>query len=119
MRKHILLLAVAAARLGGADPTSQQIEFFETKIRPILVNNCYACHSADTKPAGNLRVDDRAGIFRGGQSGPAVVAGNPEKSILLQRVSIHDPKKRMPKEGQPLTDLQIADLTAWIKDGAA
>ena len=119
MRKPTLLLTLAAAQLWAADPTPQQLEFFEKTIRPILVNNCYTCHSADTKPAGNLRVDDRAGIFRGGQSGPAVVPGDPAKSVLIQRVSNHDPKKRMPKEGQPLTDRQIADLTAWIKDGAA
>ena len=119
MRKRILLFAVAATQLWAADATSQQIDFFEKKIRPILVNNCYACHSADTKPAGNLRVDDRTGIFRGGQSGPAVVPGDPGKTVLIQRVSNRDPKKRMPKEGQPLTDRQIADLTAWIKDGAA
>ena len=106
-----LLLTAAAAK---AQPSA----FFETKIRPILVNHCYACHSADTKPAGGLRVDDYAGILRGGQSGPAVVPGDPEQSLLIQRVRHENPKRRMPKEGDPLTAAEIAELTAWIKNGA-
>ena len=105
-----LLLTGAAA--------NAQSELFETKVRPILVSHCYACHSADTKPAGGLRVDDYAGILRGGQSGPAVVPGDPEKSLLMQRVRHENPKRRMPKEGDPLTAAEIADLAAWIKGGA-
>ncbi len=103
----------------SAAPTAQQIEFFEKKVRPVLVNNCYACHAADTKPAGGLRVDDRNGLLRGGDSGAAVVPGEAAKSHLLLRIQHADPKPRMPKEGSPLTASQIADLTAWINDGAA
>ena len=88
-------------------------------IGPILVGHCYSCHSAETKPSGELRVDDRNGLLTGGKTGPAIVAGNPEKSLLLQRVSHEDPKRRMPKEGELLTAAQIADLTTWIKEGAA
>jgi cytochrome c553 len=104
--------------LTGATANAQPGEFFETKIRPIFVSHCYACHSADTKPAGGLRVDDYAGILHGGQSGPAVVPGDPERSLLLQRVRHENPKRRMPKEGDPLTAAEIADLAAWIKSGA-
>ncbi|MEZ0387302.1 MAG: DUF1549 domain-containing protein, partial [Verrucomicrobium sp.] len=93
------------------------LEFFEKRVRPILVNHCYTCHSADTKPAGGLRVDDRNGLISGGNEGPAVVPGNPEKSLLLTRVQ-RDHSKVMPKEGELLTDTQIADLSQWIKDGA-
>jgi cytochrome c553 len=110
---------VLPAALHAAEPDQVKLEFFEKKVRPILVNHCYACHSADTKPAGLLRLDDRNGALRGGQSGAAIVPGDPEKSLLLLRVSHQDPKRRMPKEGEALSGGQIADLTAWIKDGAA
>lgn len=95
----------------------QSLEFFEKKVRPILVNHCYTCHSAETKPAGGLRVDDRNGLIMGGDEGPAVVPGNPDKSLLLTRVQ-RNHAKVMPKEGELLTDTQIADLSKWIKDGA-
>ena len=103
----------------AAEPTPEQIDFFEKKVRPILVSHCYTCHSADTQPHGELRVDDRNGLLTGGESGPAVVAGHPEKSLLLQRIRSTDLKRRMPKEGEPLTETEIADLTAWIKEGVA
>ena len=104
-----------------ADPglNSPAVAFFEKKIRPILARHCYTCHAADTKPSGNLRVDDRNGLLTGGNAGPAVVPGNPEKSLLLRRVSQTAEKGRMPREGQALTEEQIADLTKWIADGAA
>src|SRR5256885_2246678 len=117
--RNLLLIFPAGIILAAAEPAQQQVEFFEKKVRPILVNNCYACHSADTKPAGGLRVDDYNGIRRGGNSGPAVVPGDPGKSVLIQKVRHSDPKRRMPKEGTPLTPEQIDDLVAWIKDGAA
>lgn len=105
--------------LGAAEPEASKIEFFEKKIRPILVENCYTCHSADTKPSGGLRVDDRNGLVVGGNSGPALVVGNPQASLLLQRIQHDDPKKVMPKEGEKLTPAQRQDLSTWIKDGAA
>lgn len=118
----ILLLAGAVSgqtpqKLDEGD--TAKIEFFEKKIRPILTDHCYHCHSADTKPAGNLRVDDRNGLLTGGNTGPAVVPGNPSKSLLLKRVTLKDEKRRMPIEGKQLTEEQVADLTTWIKDGAA
>ena len=112
----VLLLWQAAH---AQQPGPQQIEFFEKKVRPILVSNCYACHSAETKPAGGLRVDDRNGLLRGGESGPAVVPGHPGRSLLIERVRHENPRHRMPKEGRVLTPAEIADLTAWIRDGAA
>jgi len=101
----------------GPDPA--RVAFFEKKVRPILVEHCYTCHSADTKPAGGLRVDDRNGLLTGGNTGPAVVPGDPGKSLLLRRVTQTDPKRRMPADGPALTAEQVADLTTWIKDGAA
>lgn len=99
-------------------PDSEAVEIFEKKVRPILVDNCYDCHSADSKQAGGLRVDDREAILKGGDTGPAVVPGDPAKSLILQRLHPADPKRRMPKNSDPLTNEQIAILTAWIKEGA-
>lgn len=113
-----LAALLAASSASAAEPDPAKIEFFEKKVRPILVGHCYACHSAETKPAGDLRVDDRNGLLTGGNSGPAVVPGEPEKSLLLKRVT-QEGKRRMPLEGAHLTDEQIATLTTWIKDGAA
>ena len=117
----LLALAALAVPLVSADPPPDpaKVDFFEKKVRPILVDHCYGCHSADTNSKGGLRVDDRNGLLAGGNTGPAVVPGSPEKSLLLKRVTQKDEKKRMPQEGKPLTDEQVADLTAWIKDGAA
>src|SRR6516162_5465734 len=110
----VLFLATCAPAGGGDRDQAARVEFFEKKVRPILVGHCYTCHSADTRPAGGLRVDDRNGLLSGGNTGPAVVPGDPARSLLVQRVTHKDPKKRMPQEGQPLNDKQVADLTQWI-----
>src|ERR1700722_2872102 len=77
-------IALGASTPSSTDPAA--IEFFEKKIRPLLVDNCYNCHSANTNAKGGLRVDDRNGLIQGGNTGPAVVPGKPEKSLLLQAV---------------------------------
>ncbi|WP_425617486.1 PSD1 and planctomycete cytochrome C domain-containing protein [Anatilimnocola sp. NA78] len=106
--------AKAAARAAAEVPA--KVEFFEKKIRPILVSNCYSCHSAETNSKGGLRVDDIGGLLMGGTSGAAIVPGDPAESLLIQAVRYEGfempPKKR-------LSDEQIADLTTWIADGAA
>jgi cytochrome c553 len=94
------------------------IEFFEKKVRPVLVKNCYNCHSASTNSKGGLRVDDRNGLLQGGSSGPAVVPGKPDKSLLIQAVSHSGDVTSMPPK-KPLSSEEIADLSQWIKDGAA
>ena len=108
----------ALAAAGTAKP-GDQVEFFEKKIRPIFVSHCYNCHSADTKPAGGLRVDDLDGLLTGGDEGPGIVPGKPDDSLVLERVLSENPKRRMPKEGDLLTETEIADLAVWIKNGAA
>jgi len=95
-----------------------RIEFFEKKVRPVLVKNCYNCHSANTNAKGGLRVDDRNGLLQGGSSGPAVVPGKPEKSLLIQAVTHSGDISSMPPK-KPLSPEEIADLSQWIKDGAA
>jgi cytochrome c553 len=104
---------------GNENQTSADtLEFFEKKIRPLFVAKCYNCHSANTNAKGELRVDDRLGLIHGGRRGPAVVPGQPEKSLLLEAVSYKNKKLKMPPEEQ-LSKEEIADLTRWIADGAA
>ncbi len=115
----ILLFAGAAtSKQPTAAPDAAKVEFFEKKVRPIFADHCYHCHSADTKPAGNLRLDDHKGLLTGGNKGPAIVPGAPEKSLLITRVTQKNEKGRMPIEGKHLTAEQVDILRQWIKDGA-
>jgi hypothetical protein len=67
--------------------TPEQLQFFERKVRPVLAERCYRCHGEDAKKRrGGLRLDAREAVLRGGDSGPAVVPGRPEKSLLVQAV---------------------------------
>jgi len=108
------LLLVACAFAQGPNST----EFFENKIRPILVNNCYSCHT--NTAMGGLRLDSAEAMLKGGaKRGAAVVAGDPDKSALILAIR-HvdaDPKFRMPL-GNKLKDAEIESLTAWVKAGA-
>jgi cytochrome c553 len=115
----LALLTLAATSLRAQEPSRQEaaaLEFFEKKVRPLLVENCFTCHSADTNSKGGLRVDDRNGLLTGGGRGPAVVPGHPEKSLMIQAVQ-QTGKLKMP-QGKQLTESQIATLSKWIKDGA-
>ena len=122
----LLLLADGSRALRADDPptkTSQPsadaVEFFEQKIRPILVTHCSECHGSDSKKRqGGLLLDSRDGWMRGGDTGPAIVPGDPEKSLLILAVRQTDKDLRMPPK-QKLTDTQIADLEAWVTNGAA
>lgn len=106
-----------AAIESDASADSAGLEFFERNVRPLLVTRCYACHSADTKPAGGLRVDDINGLLTGGNSGAAVVRGDVESSRLISRI-LPGSKRRMPQDSDPLSDEQIEILKQWIADGA-
>jgi uncharacterized protein DUF1553/uncharacterized protein DUF1549/cytochrome c len=93
-------------------------EFFEKRVRPILVDNCYSCHSAAaTKLKAGLRLDSRTGMLVGGDSGPAIVPGKPADSQLIRAIQYDDVELRMPPKGK-LPDAAITDLTEWIKSGA-
>ena len=99
--------------------TADQSAFFENKIRPILASQCLKCHSAaEGKVKGGLALDTREGVLKGGDSGPAVIPGNPDKSPLIRAVRYTDPNLQMPPKGEKLTDAQVADLVAWVKMGA-
>ena len=93
-----------------------KVEFFEKKIRPLLIDNCINCHSAENGGKGGLRVDDRNGLIEGGGRGFAVIPGKPEASLLIKAVK-HQNGLEMPPKKQ-LTDEQIADLEKWILEGA-
>ncbi len=117
----LALLAIAPSMVRCQEAPrfdAAKIEFFEKKIRPLLVANCYTCHSADTNSKGGLRVDDRNGLLHGGDRGAAIVPGDPEKSLLIRAVSHTDDDLKMPPEKQ-LSAEQVAVLTQWIRDGAA
>ena len=115
---RILLLALAVAALSPCQAgEAEKLEFFETNIRPLLIENCYACHTQSKM--GGLRLDSRETMVRGGSSGPAIRPGNAAGSILIQAVSHTHDRLKMPPSGTQLSDKQIEALAAWIQDGAA
>jgi hypothetical protein len=117
MAWRIALFVSIAPLLRPADPTPEQLEFFEKRVRPVLARSCYQCHSAAVaSPMGNLRVDTKDALLRGGKMGPALKAGDPDGSLLVQVVS-HAHKIKMPPSGK-LPDNEVADLKAWVKMGA-
>src|ERR1700733_12399451 len=111
-----ILTLVGAWSLHAA-ATDEKQAFFETKIRPVLAAECYECHGATKQKAG-LRLDYRDGILEGGDSGAALVAGDPEKSLLFQSITHQDKDLKMPKDRAKLDDKVIADFAQWIKTGA-
>jgi hypothetical protein len=113
----LLLLAVVLSARAAIEPA--QLEFFEQKIRPLLVDNCYECHSLQTKKLkGGLLLDTREGVLKGGDTGPAIVPGDPEKSLLIKAVRYTDDELKMPPKNKKLSDEKISYLVEWIKMGA-
>jgi cytochrome c553 len=112
-------LAQPARGTGFADkPTPEQLAFFEKKIRPVLVEHCYKCHSAEAeKVRGELTLDTRAGVRTGGAGGAVVVPGSPDRSPLIKALRSTDPGTAMPPKGK-LPDHVVADFEAWVKMGA-
>ncbi|HTE17369.1 MAG TPA: DUF1549 domain-containing protein, partial [Armatimonadota bacterium] len=111
-------LAAAAPAPPQAEASARGIEFFESRIRPLLVQRCYACHSSKGgKAQGGLALDTRAGLLQGGASGPAIIPGDPEKSPLIKAVRFAGGAIQMPPAGK-LPDREIAALVEWVKMGA-
>ncbi len=93
-------------------------EFFEQRIRPLLADRCYACHSTRAeKVKGDLLLDSRDGTLKGGADGPVLVPGDPGQSRLIAAVRWSDPDLKMPPK-EKLSAAQIADLEAWVRRGA-
>jgi hypothetical protein len=110
-------LLLAAPVLRAAEPDPKGVEFFESKIRPVLAEQCYKCHSAQSgKAKGGLTLDTKAAMLKGGDTGPAVVPGHPEKSLLLTAIHQDADLKMPPKE--KLSDAVVADFRRWIEMGA-
>lgn len=99
-----------------ANPTADQLRFFETNVRPVFVEHCQKCHGS-TKQWGGLRLDSREALLRGGDSGATIVPGKPNESLLIRAVRHEDADIKMPKDGK-LSERQIADLARWIEMGA-
>ncbi|MCA9127404.1 MAG: DUF1553 domain-containing protein [Planctomycetales bacterium] len=98
--------------------TEEELAFFEKRIRPLLADKCYECHSADADDVqGELLVDSRDTLRRGGTKGPAVVLGDVEQSLLVEAVSYENDEMQMPPD-QKLSDTEIDDLKRWILMGA-
>lgn len=104
------------ARSNAAELTPEQVEFFEAKIRPVLVNRCYECHSAKKgDPDAGLRLDTAATLLRGGDSGPVLVPGKPDESLLVEALRYES--YEMPPDGK-LDEAIVADFVHWIEMGA-
>ena len=97
---------------------TSDVDFFESKIRPVLAQRCYGCHNSKmAAPKGGLVLDSKEGLLKGGVSGPALVPSNPAKSQILKALSYTDPLVQMPPTGK-LPDAVLADFEQWIARGA-
>lgn len=101
----------------AATEEAAKIEFFERHVRPLLVEKCFTCHSAETNSHGGLRVDDRNGLLTGGGRGAALVPGDPDASLLIKAIR-REGALKMPPQGE-LNEQQRAVLTRWVAEGAA
>jgi len=116
-----ILFAIAAFLSAGpvlraATSASEAGEQFELKIRPLLANRCFACHSSSA--LGGLTMTSREALLRGGKSGPALVPGKPEESLIIRAVEHLDDRMKMPMGAAKLSDGEIALLSGWVKTGA-
>ncbi|HZN35177.1 MAG TPA: c-type cytochrome domain-containing protein, partial [Pirellulaceae bacterium] len=113
----IVAVTISAGWLSAAEPAKDDIEFFEKKIRPVLVEHCYKCHSEKAeKLQGKLLLDSREAARKGGESGAAVVPGDPDGSLLVQALRFEN--FEMPPGGKLPAEV-IADFERWISRGAA
>ncbi|MFO1512286.1 MAG: PSD1 and planctomycete cytochrome C domain-containing protein [Verrucomicrobiota bacterium] len=112
------LILAAATPLVAVEPTAEQIEFFEAKIRPVFADNCYSCHSAAQKIKGGLRLDAPAALLKGGENGPVIVPGDPDASVLIKAVRYTDADLQMPPKDKKLPAEKILLLETWVKMGA-
>src|SRR5262245_3824666 len=116
MRLGLVLFLLLTPLVRAADgPDLEGVRFFETQVRPILEKNCLACHGPD-KQKGNLRLDARDAVLKGGDSGPAVDLKNSDASLLLKAVGYQHELLRMPPKG-PLPKEQVTVLRQWIARG--
>ena len=108
------LLEPTDVALADTEATREQIQFFESKVRPLLASHCYQCHGPE-KQKGKLRLDSRSTLVAGGESGPAIVENDPAASLLIQAINYQS--LEMPPSGK-LKDGEIEILTRWVAMGA-
>jgi hypothetical protein len=111
-----LVTALAGPTVRGAEPDSAGLILFEKRIRPVLVEHCYECHSADKKVKGGLRLDSPEAWQKGGDSGPAIEPGKPDESLLIDALR-HEGDLKMPPRGK-LSDAVLRDFEEWVRRGA-
>lgn len=98
--------------------TPEGVEFFEQKIRPVLVEQCYMCHAAEIgEPQGDLLLESRHGLLRGGTRGPAIDREEPDRSLLLRALLYNEKDLKMPPTGKLSAEV-IADFRTWLRMGA-
>lgn len=111
-------LTIPALPASDAALTDEQVNFFERKIRPVLVEKCYDCHSATAKKIkGGLKLDTKEAILHGGENGPAVVPGKPDDSLLIEAIRYTNKDNQMPPKTK-LPDSVVKDFEQWVKMGA-
>jgi hypothetical protein len=119
LRAEITLTQAMPAQVPAQAISPDDMQFFEAKIRPVLADNCYKCHSHDAdKIKGGLMLDTREGMLHGGDTGPAIAPGKPEDSLIIDAISYKDADLQMPPKGAKLPDNVIADITEWVRRGA-
>lgn len=116
-KRHVSILLVILG-LAGAQGVRDDTDFFENRIRPVLVERCYRCHNSASTSKGRLALDHREALREGGRRGPAVVPGRPEDSLLVQAIRRQAGAPRMPKDEPKLEPSVVADFVEWIRRGA-
>jgi mono/diheme cytochrome c family protein len=123
MITRFIRLVASAALLGTlterlrAEPGGADAEAFERRVRPLFVEHCTGCHGAEKQEAG-LRLDSREALLKGGETGPALVPGKPEESLLLAALRHREPAPKMPRKKPALPAATIEDVRQWIAAGA-
>jgi mono/diheme cytochrome c family protein len=109
-----ITLLFPALAVAQENPASPSAEFFESRVRPVLTKNCYNCHTQSEQ--GGLRLDSKERLLKGGKSGPAIVPGKPEESLLIRAIKQTEERLKMPLGGK-LKPEEIEDLASWIRMG--
>ncbi|MBP90614.1 MAG: hypothetical protein CMJ64_28545 [Planctomycetaceae bacterium] len=116
----ILIICLSSTIASAPAAEEPSTDFFEKRVGPIFVERCYECHGSD-ESNGGLRLDSRGGWQAGGETGPPIVPGKPEQSLLIKAIRYTDKKLQMPPDdgGGKLPDTEIEILTKWVRSGAA
>lgn len=117
MIRRATLVWAALLVFASISQANPGIDFFEKKIRPVLSEHCYSCHSAEKRQRANLLLDTKEGVLKGGDTGPAIVTGKPDESLLIKAIRYDDPELKMPPKGKLSAEI-IADLEKWVAMGA-